>query len=182
MKPYQRVKDWMIAFGVPNDLVLQEKLIVEECIECLVEISKMDPATPEVCANVLKEVADVAFVHFGMLVMLDNLGELTFALQPESNHLLSSTQRLVVDIADEIEEARDLFEEAFVRVCESNMSKLDDDGKPVRNEDGKVLKGKNYKAPDLSDLAQTFCNLLKEGEDYAAEQNDQMILAASRVA
>jgi hypothetical protein len=32
------------------------------------------------------------------------------------------------------------------------MSKLDDDGKPIYREDGKVLKGPNYVPPDLSDL------------------------------
>lgn len=35
----------------------------------------------------------------------------------------------------------------FAQVHESNMSKLGDDGKPVRREDGKVLKGPNYKPP-----------------------------------
>ena len=44
------------------------------------------------------------------------------------------------------------FEEAFVRVHESNMSKLGEDGKPILREDGKVLKGPNYFEPDLSDL------------------------------
>lgn len=41
---------------------------------------------------------------------------------------------------------------AFNRVHESNMSKLGDDGKPVMREDGKVMKGPNYKKPDLRDL------------------------------
>lgn len=44
------------------------------------------------------------------------------------------------------------LEEAFIRVHESNMSKLGDDGKPLFREDGKVLKGPNYFKPDLSDL------------------------------
>lgn len=44
------------------------------------------------------------------------------------------------------------LDEAMRRVFESNMSKLDDTGAPIRNEAGKVLKGPNYKAPDLSDL------------------------------
>lgn len=34
----------------------------------------------------------------------------------------------------------------------SNMSKLGPDGKPVKRGDGKVLKGPNYRAPDLSDI------------------------------
>ena len=44
------------------------------------------------------------------------------------------------------------LDEALHRVHESNMSKLDEDGKPIYRDDGKVLKGPNYKPPDLSDL------------------------------
>ena len=44
------------------------------------------------------------------------------------------------------------LDEALNRVHESNMSKLDEDGKPILRDDGKVLKGPNYKPPDLSDL------------------------------
>ena len=44
------------------------------------------------------------------------------------------------------------LDEAMHRVHESNMSKLDQDGKPIYRDDGKVLKGPNYQPPDLSDL------------------------------
>ena len=44
------------------------------------------------------------------------------------------------------------LDEAMYRVHESNMSKLDEHGKPVLREDGKVLKGPNYKPPNLEDL------------------------------
>lgn len=44
------------------------------------------------------------------------------------------------------------WREAFERVHASNMSKLDDDGNPVYREDGKVIKGPNYKPCDLRDL------------------------------
>ena len=44
------------------------------------------------------------------------------------------------------------LDEALNRVHESNMSKLGEDGKPIYREDGKVLKGPNYKPPDLTDL------------------------------
>ena len=45
-----------------------------------------------------------------------------------------------------------LLDEALDRVHLSNMSKLDEEGKPVYREDGKVLKGPNYKPPTLTDL------------------------------
>ena len=41
---------------------------------------------------------------------------------------------------------------AMERVFESNMSKLDDNGNPIYRDDGKVLKGPNYKKPNLYDL------------------------------
>ena len=45
--------------------------------------------------------------------------------------------------------------EAMHRVHASNMSKLGPDGKPIRREDGKVLKGPNYKPPYLEDITST---------------------------
>ena len=44
------------------------------------------------------------------------------------------------------------LDKAMERVHESNMSKLDEYGKPIYREDGKVLKGPNYKPPNLEDL------------------------------
>ena len=44
------------------------------------------------------------------------------------------------------------LDEALDRVHQSNMSKLGEDGKPIYREDGKVLKGPNYKPPSLTDL------------------------------
>ena len=43
------------------------------------------------------------------------------------------------------------LDEALDRVHQSNLSKLVD-GKPLKREDGKVLKGPNYKPPTLIDL------------------------------
>ena len=44
------------------------------------------------------------------------------------------------------------LDEAYKRVHRSNMSKLDDNGKPIYRQDGKVLKGPNYYLPNLKDL------------------------------
>jgi len=42
------------------------------------------------------------------------------------------------------------LDKCFNEVQESNMSKLDQEGKPIFNEHGKVMKGPNYFKPDLS--------------------------------
>ena len=42
------------------------------------------------------------------------------------------------------------LDKCFDEVQNSNMSKLDENGKPIYNEHGKVMKGPNYFKPDLS--------------------------------
>ena len=42
------------------------------------------------------------------------------------------------------------LDSCFDEVQNSNMSKLGKDGKPIYNEEGKVMKGPNYFKPDLS--------------------------------
>lgn len=47
---------------------------------------------------------------------------------------------------------QDVFEEAFYEVYRSNMSKLDEEGKPIHRGDGKILKGPNYFRPDFKKI------------------------------
>ena len=42
------------------------------------------------------------------------------------------------------------LDKCFEEVQNSNMSKLGDDGKPIYNEQGKVMKGPSYFKPDLN--------------------------------
>ena len=42
------------------------------------------------------------------------------------------------------------LDKCFAEVQRSNMSKLDNDGKPIYNENGKVMKGPNYSKPNLN--------------------------------
>ena len=41
------------------------------------------------------------------------------------------------------------LDKCFAEVQRSNMSKLGEDGKPIFNENGKVMKGPNYSKPNL---------------------------------
>jgi len=42
------------------------------------------------------------------------------------------------------------LDKCFEEVQNSNMSKLDNDGNPIYNENGKVMKGPNYFRPNLN--------------------------------
>lgn len=47
---------------------------------------------------------------------------------------------------------QDKFSEIFAEVHRSNMSKLGEDGKPIRREDGKIQKGPNYSKADIKKI------------------------------
>ena len=46
------------------------------------------------------------------------------------------------------------LDKCFKEVQRANMSKLGEDGKPIYNEKGKVMKGPNYSPPNLKKLVE----------------------------
>ena len=48
------------------------------------------------------------------------------------------------------------LDKCFEEVQNSNMSKLDANGKPIYNENGKVMKGPNYFKPDLKKFLNNY--------------------------
>jgi len=71
----------------------------------------------------------------------------------------------LVEIADALTDIKYVLSGMFIRhgmhliektlfdeVHDSNMSKLDENGKPIYRNDGKVLKGKNYFKPNLEPI------------------------------
>ena len=76
-----------------------------------------------------------------------------FKLALENNNLLEVADALT-DILYVTYGAGHAFgidlDKCFNEVQNSNMSKLDKNGKPIYNDMGKVMKGENYFKPDLS--------------------------------
>ena len=108
-------------------LRLREKLLWEECAEVCEELNSMEMSLSHGKPISKEQWAD----------LLKELCDLQYVL----SGTIISFNAIVGS-----------FNPAFNRVHNSNMSKLDDEGKPVLNEDGKVTKGPNYKAPTLEDL------------------------------
>ena len=80
----------------------------------------------------------------------EELEELTEAMQDEN---LLEVADALTDILYVTYGAGHAFgidlDKCFEEVQNSNMSKLGEDGKPIYNESGKVMKGPNYFKPDL---------------------------------
>ncbi|MES2545763.1 MAG: nucleoside triphosphate pyrophosphohydrolase family protein [Bacteroidota bacterium] len=100
-----------------------------------------------------------------------NLGEnknnLRFNLMKEENeeYLEAVQNNDIVEIADALGDMlyilcgtiiehglQSKIEAVFDEIQRSNMSKLDENGKPIYREDGKVMKGANYFKPDFSEI------------------------------
>ena len=99
------------------------------------------------------------------LGMLKN--ELRFNLMKEENeeYLEAVQNNDLVEIADALGDMlyilcgtivehglQHKIEAVFDEIQRSNMSKLDENGKPIYREDGKVMKGPNYFKPDFTQI------------------------------
>jgi predicted HAD superfamily Cof-like phosphohydrolase len=131
----EMVEEFQLAFGVP-DLKLQEKLVEEEYKELR-----------EALSNSLKETCDLLYVLYGFLLASSEHG-----VDPKKTMSLTKDVSELKRLFNELWGGDSVLIEAFTRVHQSNMSKLGEDGKPVRRADGKVVKGLNYKPPVLDDL------------------------------
>ena len=84
-------------------------------------------------------------------LIAEELGELKLAMK--NNDLLEVADALT-DILYVTYGAGHAFginlDKCFNEVQNSNMSKLDDNGKPIYNDSGKVMKGPNYFKPNLN--------------------------------
>lgn len=96
-----------------------------------------DPKTNALRVNLLQEELDelkAALEAGDMVEVLDALTDLQYVLD---GAYLSFGLHALKDVA-------------FAEVQRSNLSKLGEDGKPIRREsDGKVMKGPNYTPPDV---------------------------------
>jgi predicted HAD superfamily Cof-like phosphohydrolase len=142
------VAEFIKSFNASLDPRLWIKLVEEELEELKEALEEGDPE------NLLKEFSDLLYVTAGFLCVV-----------PKGIDDLISEEEVdkMLDLFDEAYEfakivttifTDDVIIEAVERVHQSNMSKLGDDGKPILREDGKILKGPNYKPPYLQDLIQ----------------------------
>ena len=146
-----KAQEFMTAFGGPYDLDLWYELIMEEAEEVCEAIETHDTVLHH---SVLKELCDLDYVTGGMFITYrkvrveDKDKALAFSRRHFHNtHIILSSMLPFYQVFPD-----DIYWEAFLRVHNSNMSKLGEDGKPIKREDGKVLKGPNYKEPDLRSL------------------------------
>ena len=141
------VQEFITKFGASLDVRVWRKLVEEELTELEYALEK------ETQAQVLKEGCDLVYVLTPFVALGEPVEKLGLFSDDEieyTGELLHRAIGVVAKIGPMFEPG--VFSKAFVRVHESNMSKLGNNGKPIRREDGKIMKGPNYKPPVLDDL------------------------------
>jgi predicted HAD superfamily Cof-like phosphohydrolase len=118
------------------------------------------------------EAYEVAVAHTTLLNPSEELRELRKRLIYEEFHELwtALNGNDIVEIADALADLTYVvygtavsygipLDEVFEEVHDSNMTKLGADGKPIVRADGKVLKGPNFRPPDIESILNSkYCN------------------------
>lgn len=142
------VEEFIFTFGGSLDVRLWMRLVAEELLELKAEMAHGNKL------NALKELADLNYVIAGVFITCETGHLMPLEEQQEHFTILDEARQTVNQCYEQFGFDTKTVFEAFHRVHDSNMSKLGDDGKPIRREDGKILKSPNYKEPDLKDLVE----------------------------
>ena len=155
----EMVEEFHEAFGQPAGLdpfapVQQTRLENDKIRWCASALEDLTGMVAEDCAKVSKvdgQPSPTGLIRLRLLI--EELAE--FAESLSDNDPVAQLDALVdlqyVLDGSFLSMGLDKFKrDAFLEVHASNMSKLGEDGKPIRREgDGKVLKGPNYFKPDI---------------------------------
>jgi predicted HAD superfamily Cof-like phosphohydrolase len=99
------------------------------------------------------EFPDATTTHLRVYLIEEELNELKEAI---ANDDLVEVADALADLLYVVYGAGAAFginlDACFHEVHSSNMSKLGEDGKPIYREDGKVMKGPNFREPALRDI------------------------------
>lgn len=147
---FQSQREFIRVMDANRDFVWwADTLITEETKELQEAFNKKDIDME----NLFKELGDLVYVVAGFYnVMPVAAPELVSAeINERLQGILDEAARLCYEVTNDLKIPLPIVVLAYELVHESNMSKVNPEtGKPDRREDGKILKGPNYKVPDMT--------------------------------
>lgn len=150
--------DFMRIMGTSRDCTWWARTLITEETKELIQADENE----EGMEQIFKEAADVFYVVAGFYnCMPANPAIFTNVENEEMQGILHEAWQALAGISTKYRIPMQFFGQAFAVVHTSNLSKLDDDGNPIRREDGKILKGPNYTAPDMSGIVSAWKEFLK---------------------
>lgn len=151
---FEKIKEFHATFSrtpdptsldlrTPEDRLLRGKLIWEEVLEVFAELGVLIEVQmqPQEDGNVMLEfepITDESKTEFNPRNLAKELADLKYVTYGTDASFGIDADRVYGEVHD------------------SNMSKLGPNGEVLRREDGKVLKGPNYREPSLSFLPESI--------------------------
>ena len=145
------VREFNVAMGQPDKVNLLSKNFSSELLKLRKKL--ISEETDEVCSEVnyiVHKLEDFNLTCPSTTDIKDlfkELGDLQYVLSG-----LCATYDIPMD-------------EILEEVHQSNMSKLDDNGKPIMRDDGKVLKGPNYQEANMMPIVENYFQKFQKGTD-----------------
>ena len=172
-KLFEQQREFIKAMGGKLDFVWAAETLIMEEVKELEEAYNKPELSDENLANIFKESADVIYVvaHFYNVLPVYAEELVSQEKNDEIQGIIDSAAEMLSTVSQKLHIPLPMLLNAFEIVHASNMSKLDDNGKPVRRKDGKIMKGPNYQAPDMMPVV----NLYKEFQqkEMAHDSNPQ---------
>lgn len=142
------INEFNLVFDVEPNPELYANLVIEEVNEWQEELL-MHGWTE----NLLKETADILYVLEGLLnANVDEQLQISEETDERLDEALTLVLNIIIPFCHHYYTPNTILL-AFKETHRSNLSKLGEDGKPIRRKsDNKVLKGPNYTPADMSDL------------------------------
>lgn len=165
-------REFIKVMDANRDFVWWAKtLVTEETKELTEEFDRQNVDM----ASIFKELADVIYVVAGFYNTMPSYPhEVISQEQNEEMQVIMDDAAIIVSkVCNDLKIPLDLVLKAFLVVHVSNMSKVNPaTGEPDRREDGKILKGDYYVAPDMNPIVEDWkvytTNLPEEAEVVGA--------------
>lgn len=165
-------REFIKAMGGKLDFEWAAETLVTEETKELREAYEKPEMSDENLAEIFKEGADLIYViaHFYNTMPVYAVELLSDERNQRIQDIIDEAGSLMSSVSHRLQIPLPLFVAAFEIVHASNMSKLDDEGKPVYREDGKVMKGPNYVAPDMTPVVKAYKEFLIKQEEAKFNQ------------
>lgn len=167
---FQMQREFIAAMGGKLDFEWAALTLVTEEIKELREAYQEKVISDENMHQIFKETADVLYViaHFYNTMPVYAPELISTERNQKIQKILDDATDIVSTVSQKLHIPLPLIIEAFIRVHKSNMSKLDNNGNPVRRDDGKIMKGPNYSPPNLTDIVEAW-KILQVSENNAIQ-------------
>lgn len=144
-------EEFLKDYGITLDRMrLRNKLWDEECEEFIEAKEKKDKV------QILDAIIDMMYIRIGTLLEHYRGDTMIVRFAIEHDIEISNCREY---FTKHFGDNSELLKDAFDEVHQSNMSKLDENRKPIFREDGKVIKSNLFSEPDLKTILEKYGEL-----------------------